>query len=1161
MRKKKMMNVLLAAALTVTSVSPPVYAASMEEMVRWTTLFGDNGAEKSVLYDSVNDSIVSNGRIITVGVFDGKKLSGEGLKGDRDASISCYDENGAVVWQTLSGGSRQDYFYGVTEGAYGGLVAVGASKSEDGDFPIQNAGNYDAVIAKYDNEGQLVKSVTFGGSDKDEFNAVASTFDGGYVAVGYTRSVDGDLASVVTPNRTREAVIVKFDSELNKEWVATSGGELESSLGVTNELEDVAVDFDGNIIVAGTSTLSNGDMEGLNHGGKDVFVMKYDSTGVRQWVRTYGGSMDDVVTEIMPAHDKNPDLGTGFVLSGTTESMDGCFTGFKTLEAESAFILKINGNGEEEWVNVLESSDAVTGRSVLPTMDGYLLAGTFVMNDLDLTGLPNNGKEDIFIAHYSDDGLFRNVNGVGGNDKDLVEGIYNGPAEDYLLFGSSRSSDQMFAQRKGPVDGFLMSLDKTAVEQYATEKYLAPVVAWKADQDEPSMMAPLLFKEAFVEKTGELYTATCYFVNAQLMGSQVNASSLGKVSYQFDGEMIPAILDEYNATTQVKTVKISTRDISKPVPIHIEDTMGDIRFSFDWSSAVKSDVPPYFPDIEVTQPDFPYEHKWNVGGSDVDYTNGMTVLKDGNLAVVGETYSRDGDFKEHLGGAANGFVNIYTPEGELVHTTLIGSAEFTVVTYLQSIVACDDGGYVVGGAYRQIDPDVQTEASGDLEPLAGGDSVHGKYDSFLARYNKDHERVWIKGFSGSEHDQIKTIIKDQDGFVAIYETMSNDGDMAQLNHGLFDLAVVKYTEDGEKQWQKVLGGRNIESARSGISILQDGNYIVAGTLGSGSGSFEGVDYYGDTFDIFAAKLDRNGEILWVKAYGGNKNEYCYKTLATSDGGFLVGGYTKSTTDDFQETGTSYENPFLMKMDGDGNVQWNDVIKGSEKGEVTDILEFEDEYVVLGETRSNDFDFKEKNKGSKDVFIAHYDKAGNRTYLETIGGSVEDIPVGMVKVNDYQNAVLFYGKSYDGDLKGLNRGEEDGTLIVYNYKDKPVETPTPTPDPETTPTPDPVTPTPDPETTPAPDPVTPTPADPDSGAGQTESDQVKPEKPESVKPDTVTPGPATPGGGRPDPAGPNPAKPSDPGKVNTGDSMETGVWAAVTLVSAAAVIVLRKKRRV
>ena len=65
-----------------------------------------------------------------------------------------------------------------------------------------------------------------------------------------------------------------------------------------------------------------------------------------------------------------------------------------------------------------------------------------------------------------------------------------------------------------------------------------PVEAWKANEDSLSMMAPLLYKDAYVEKIGFKYTVTIYFTNATIMGTQVSASTLGEVSYEKNGEMI-----------------------------------------------------------------------------------------------------------------------------------------------------------------------------------------------------------------------------------------------------------------------------------------------------------------------------------------------------------------------------------------------------------------------------------------------------------------------------------------------------------------------------------------------------------------------------------------------------------------------------------------------
>ena len=216
---------------------------------------------------------------------------------------------------------------------------------------------------------------------------------------------------------------------------------------------------------------------------------------------------------------------------------------------------------------------------------------------------------------------------------------------------------------KGKYDGFLASLAGATLEQYAEEKYLVPVEAWKANEDSLSMMAPLLYKDAYVEKIGFKYTVTIYFTNATIMGTQVSASTLGEVSYEKNGEMIAVLKDEYDEVTQVKTVMLEVDDLDTPVKLHIDKAMGDIRLSFSSKDMVETTNPPYFAPVEVEQPDFKTSWKVNIGGSDYDYTDDMTVLKNGNIVAVGQSYSNDGDFQNLLKGGSIAYINQYDPKG------------------------------------------------------------------------------------------------------------------------------------------------------------------------------------------------------------------------------------------------------------------------------------------------------------------------------------------------------------------------------------------------------------------------------------------------------------------------------------------------------------------
>lgn len=1053
MKGKTSLKKRIAAFVTACAVAAPCCFvaqpanAAGEGFIKWTTMFGRNGgAGIETTDDSINAAErETTGEVIAAGAIDSKNIDPQpaDIKGKNDAALILFASDGSITWEKYVGGTEADTFHGITVINSGGYIAVGSSKSNDGDFQDMNHGGYDATVVKFDYDGNVTAKATFGGSDKDEFNDVINTTDGGFLAIGYTSSADGTMEGIKT-TEDQDALIVKYDKDLNVQWVKVYDGGAEGiSYEKADEFESVIRSADGSFMCAGYANAKS-----------EALAVRYGEDGNLIWGKQYGGSGDDVInavskasnnkTEIDKTNIDPSDIPGGFVFSGTSDSQDGIFEGKNTTGTDNAFIMKIDMNGEVQWLNTLENSVGATGETVFASGEGYMMAGTYEKADKDFTSQNCKGKSDMYIAHFAASGDLLGMQTAGGNDSDNVKGLIKGADDDYLIFGNTRStSGDLAVKGGGRYDGFMMCMDKDTVENYAAEKYLVPVKAWKADADQPSMMADMLYKDAYVEKTGEVYQITAYFINAQIMGSQVSPAGLGAVSYDLNGTMTPALYDEYDSTTQVKTVTITATSLEEPIAIHIEDAMGDIRFAFDVSGMQETETPPYFAPVEVTQPEFANEWKTNIGGSDYDYTNDMAQLANGNTVVVGQTYSNDMDFKDMVKGASAAFVNIYNDKGELIKTNTLSGTEFDSVAYASSVAAFEDGSYIVTGGYTE---GFGVEPTGDFKNLKTADSIHGETDGFIAKYDSNNELVWLKNLSGSQHDQIKQLKSLENGeYVILVETLSKDGDMTGLKTDwLYDLLVIKYDKNGKELWRKPLSGRNIDSASFGLDVMTDGDFIIGGHTSSGSGDFAGIEYYGDIFDVFAAKIDsETGEMLWIKSYGGDKNEYCKSVVATSDGGFALMGNTKSTTDTFAQTGTYYDNPFIIKCDSDGNEQWNHVIKSSEAGEATGLVELDDKYIVYGNSRGTDFDFKDKNHGSMDVFIAEYDKSGQMNSLDTLGGSMEEYAAKMLKINDYQMQLLMWGKSNDGDLQDINKGEFDGTLLTYNFAESPTDPTDPT----------------------------------------------------------------------------------------------------------------------
>ena len=1038
----------------------------VSDAVQWTKLFGATGTSAIAgLCDNVAQTqrLIDGGFVAAGTIAEEKTPSSEHAKGKSDAVLARYDINGNELWRTYVEGEKADSFNSVTETDDGGFLAVGVTQSNQFDLEGKAKGGKDGLLAKFDADGNVVKTATFGGSDADELTRVIPALDGGFIAVGCTNSTDGDIEQTGKSEGDRDAVIAKFDDDLNLVWVNRVGGTKDESISGAQQdsFTDVVqmqaahaldatgedVEVSAGYVAIGYSNANNGDLAGQNKGGQDVLVTKFDANGKVEWVRSFGGSAEDKATSIARAVSTNsvPSEGTptydnGFVISGTTKSTDGAFAGREAADASSAgFVMRLSATGEVRWTSLLEDSSAVTADSVVCAPEGYLVAGVHSAADLDFTGTKSYGKKDAYVAHLSEDGVRLGTETLGGADDESVARLAPSGTDDYLLCGYTKSNDGMFTGTQGKTDGFVSSISADALLTHAEQKTLVPVAALKANEDTSSMMAPMLYKDAYVERTGDQYTVTVYFTRATIMGSEVSPTILGAVSYdRGDGVMVDALSDSYDGKTRVKSTTIKLTSLDKPVAIHIEGSMGDVRLSFDPSAATDTETPPYFAPVEVTLPDFEYAWKAQFGGTSEDYAADTTVLANGNLLAVGQTYSQDGDFDGLQRGPACAFVQERDAQGSVVRTFELGGMENGYSSYAASVDALADGGFMLCGGYTSS----TGVPAGDFASLNVEGAVFGQTDSYVARFDAAGNVVWMRGLSGSGHDQAKQVRATADGgCVALFETSSHDGDLeGEANRGIFNLVVVKYDAGGEVQWQRTIGGTNLESSDFGLDVLANGNYVVGGIKSSYNYDFEGAQEFGNTFDLFATEISaQTGESVWLNTYGGSSNEYLNGVTATSDGGFIMVGDTKSGDGTFAASATGYDNSYVMKLDATGAVEWVSALKSSEYNEAERVVELADRYIVLGNSNGTDFDFKDLNKGSSDVYVAQFDKQGKHLALDVIGGSSGDYAAQITAVNDYQVNVFMYGESADGDFAERPQGSNDAMLLTYDWREKPVDT--------------------------------------------------------------------------------------------------------------------------
>jgi len=178
----------------------------------WAELFGGSG------YDHFSSVVAVADGFVAVGNSASTDIDGITNIGALDAIIVKYGDDGTLTWVKNFGGSSNDYFYSVIA-VDDGFVAVGSSASTDIDG-VTNKGDYDAIIVKYGDDGTLTWAELFGGSDNDYFKSVVAVADG-FVAVGNSNSTDIDG---ITNKGNDDAIIVKFDLDGALTWVKNFGG-------------------------------------------------------------------------------------------------------------------------------------------------------------------------------------------------------------------------------------------------------------------------------------------------------------------------------------------------------------------------------------------------------------------------------------------------------------------------------------------------------------------------------------------------------------------------------------------------------------------------------------------------------------------------------------------------------------------------------------------------------------------------------------------------------------------------------------------------------------------------------------------------------------------------------------------------------------------------
>jgi hypothetical protein len=328
--------------------------------------------------------------------------------------------------------------------------------------------------------------------------------------------------------------------------------------------------------------------------------------------------------------------------------------------------------------------------------------------------------------------------------------------------------------------------------------------------------------------------------------------------------------------------------------------------------------------------------------------------------------------------------------------------------WASSIQPTLDGGYIVAGTTKSNDGDVTGNQGGK--------------DMWVVKISATGTIQWQKSFGGIADDVAYSILPTLDGgYIVAGSTDSYNGDVTGYHLGR-DAWVVKLFANGVIEWQKALGGLEVDEASS-IQITADGGYIVAGCTGSISGDVTGNN---GGEDFWIVKLSATGDLIWQKNLGGTGNDFAYSIQITPDGGYIVAGSINSTDGDV--TGNHGNNDaWVVKLSVTGVTLWQKALGGTGYDLAISILPAPDGgYIVAGFTVSTDGDVT-GNHGGEDAWIVKLTSAGDLLWQKTFGGSGDDRASSIQITPD--GGYIVSGETYstNGDVTG-SHGYSDAWVM-------------------------------------------------------------------------------------------------------------------------------------
>jgi len=346
--------------------------------------------------------------------------------GGYDAFLVKFNSSGVRQWATYYGGSQDDMGISCAVDASGNVYMIGSTSSTSG---IATAGAHETTI----NDGFLVKFNSNGVRQWGTYfegngNACTTDASGNIYIVGLTNSTSGIAtagAHQTVMSGSGDAFLVKFNSSGVKQWGTYFGGSYTLASGMEKGLS-CATDTLGNVYMTGHTPSTSGIATAGAHqtiyggGSTDAFLVKFNSSGVRQWATYYGGPGVDI------GYSCVTDASGNIYLAGDTQQeFVPASSGMTTIGAHQSaygggysdgFLVKFDPNGLRQWGTYYGGSLLDVSFSCATDASGnvYMSGNTQSSAGIATSGAHQTTVNDAFLVSFNSSGVRQSGTYYGG---------------------------------------------------------------------------------------------------------------------------------------------------------------------------------------------------------------------------------------------------------------------------------------------------------------------------------------------------------------------------------------------------------------------------------------------------------------------------------------------------------------------------------------------------------------------------------------------------------------------------------------------------------------------------------------------------------------------------------------------------------------------------